>query len=144
MIAGGQFDIRHSGESIDPGVLVRTHIRRYRIDGDRVQRVQPVALDARDFADEWIVSPWSEAADWSAHSSRLRRVHARLAHMAEHFELTFKSVRGCGGGRTQVWVENDEGRGAILLVRGRGPFKLEQILASPSADCRGRDQMRFH
>jgi len=40
--------------SLDPGVHSRKEVRRYQIAGNRLQRVDPVALTPRDFAEVWI------------------------------------------------------------------------------------------
>jgi hypothetical protein len=55
------FEIRHAGHSFTVG-FSRPHIERYAIAGDRVRRIQPAALNPRDFAEEWIISPWAEVA----------------------------------------------------------------------------------
>ncbi len=72
------FDLRFHSASIDVGVHNRVFIRHFSVIGDTVRRTQPVAASPRDFVDEWIVSPWKEAAQWSANSTlaTLRDSHA--------------------------------------------------------------------
>ena len=69
--------VEFNGDSIDTGILVRRMVRHFLIDGDRVTRVDPVALSPRDFVDEWMTRPWEESAGWSA-SADLRRWHGKL------------------------------------------------------------------
>jgi hypothetical protein len=56
--------------SIDLGVHNRTHILHYRIGPETVERVDPVALQPRDFVDEWVTRPWAEMQSRSASSGR--------------------------------------------------------------------------
>ena len=71
-----EFTIR----SIDSGVHSREAIRHYRIDHDKVRRVDPLALSPRDFVDEWLTRDWREAAFWSEseHRSTMSQWHAKL------------------------------------------------------------------
>lgn len=45
----------------EPGVS----IARYEVDGDRVQRIHPLALRPEDFVDEWVQLNWEDAKRWS-------------------------------------------------------------------------------
>ncbi|HWZ32111.1 MAG TPA: hypothetical protein VNX18_12290 [Bryobacteraceae bacterium] len=63
--------------SVDGGVHNREAIRHFLIDGDRVRRVDPVALSPRDFVDEWLTRPWDESKEWSS-SPSLRQSHLKL------------------------------------------------------------------
>lgn len=56
--------------SIDGGVHSRQAIRHYSIDQDQVQRIDPLALNPRDFVDEWLTHDWRAAAFWSDSASR--------------------------------------------------------------------------
>lgn len=64
-----QFDIDNSFE--------RRVIYRYRVTGDTVTRLQPIALNARGFVEEWLSMPWPEAAIQTADpaSPALKAVH---------------------------------------------------------------------
>lgn len=135
------FELRQISASIDPAVHSRRHVRRYIVHGDSVRRVQPVAETVRDFVDEWIVSPWAEAKDWSGGDPELTRVHARL--YPDHYPLLdeFASIRGCGDGLIQVEIGADNGPAWFFLVRGgeEGPWILEQVARRASAGCTGGD-----
>jgi hypothetical protein len=70
-------DRRLDGE---PGIF----IDRYGIDGDRMTRLQPLALTPGDFLDEWIQLDWSEAERWSHPSAdaNLSKWHSMLKQIA--------------------------------------------------------------
>jgi hypothetical protein len=51
--------------SVDAGVHHRTRIRRYPLAGG-VQRLDPVAFQPQDFAEEWFTRPWGEMQTRSA------------------------------------------------------------------------------
>jgi hypothetical protein len=75
------FSLKFRGEySLDGGILTRDHILSYRVDGNQVARVDPPALTAEDFLDEWVSMPWHDAARWSDPSnlSDLRAWHSFL------------------------------------------------------------------
>jgi hypothetical protein len=63
--------------SVDGGVHNREAVHHFLIDGDRVRRVDPVALSPRDFVDEWLTRPWSESQKWSL-SPDLSTWHQKL------------------------------------------------------------------
>lgn len=60
----------------EPGVS----IARYEVDGDRVQRIHPLALRPEDFVDEWVQLNWEDAKRWSNPSmpQNLGNWHAKL------------------------------------------------------------------
>jgi hypothetical protein len=137
------FELRHVAGSIDPAVHNRRHVRRYAVNGEAVRRVAPVADSARDFVDEWIVSPWAEAKDWSASDPGLARLHAQLN--TGRFELLgeFASIRACRNGRTQVEIGSDKGPGWFFLVRDHreSPWWMEKAGRKPSAGCDGPNSL---
>lgn len=65
--------VEFTEQSIDMGVHNREAVRHFVIDGDRVTRVDPVALSPRDFVDEWLTRPWDESSHWSASADLSRR-----------------------------------------------------------------------
>jgi hypothetical protein len=69
--------IEFAERSIDAGVHNREAVRHFLIDGDRVRRVDLVALSPRDFVDEWLTRTWNESAGWSA-SPALQQWHSKL------------------------------------------------------------------
>ena len=61
-------------------VLVRDHIVRYEVEGDKVTRVPPFAFEPEGFLDEWIDMPWEEASLWvdPSASEELHAWHEKL------------------------------------------------------------------
>ncbi len=138
----GAVEIRNDGASLDPGILIRRHIRRYWVAGESVRRVQPVAESVRDFADEWIESPWAEAKEWSAGGPGLAAAHSAL-QAARHGTLGgFASIRACAGGATQVELADSEA-GWFLIVRGgaAGPWTVARAARKAAAECAGPNRL---
>jgi hypothetical protein len=138
------FEIRHDGSSLDPDILIRRHVRRYSVAGETVRRAQPVAESVRDFADEWIDSPWTEARSWSAGDPALAAAHSEL--QASRYETLggFASIRGCAGGAIQVEIAAQEGPGWFLRVRGGpvGPWTMERVTRRAAVGCAGPDILK--
>ncbi len=110
---GEGFQLRMLDESIDPGIVMRPVIFRFQILGGRLVRVQPIALNGRDFVDEWLQSPWSDASRWSATPgpSNLELLHKKLADIRNAKDaplLTFGPVRSCTDAKAHFQVELDE------------------------------------
>jgi hypothetical protein len=139
------FDLRFHGESIDKGVFVRVFIRHYAVNGDVVRRIQPVAASPRDFVDEWIVSPWPEAANWSTERNvkKLRLAHEELQRINSKQDTLFSysSVRECAGSPDTVQVELCPGNGPSFYfhVSGNKSFMMMSISKEPDSACAGKD-----
>lgn len=148
-VGRSEFDLRFHSSSIDTGVHNRVWIRHYLIIGDTVKRIQPVAASPRDFVDEWIVSPWSDARQWSSltSSSELRQAHDKWSRheKAENRILQFCSVRKCLGDRYQVEVCEETGtdfnvsHSSYFEVAGNDPFTMTRVSMKPNRMCKGRD-----
>jgi hypothetical protein len=61
----GGFQVRAQVSAVDNEVMERKGIFRYRVEGDTVEREQPIAADGRGFVDAWLQAPWSDARQWS-------------------------------------------------------------------------------
>jgi hypothetical protein len=137
---------------IDVGVHSRKAIRHYKIDGERVRRIDPLALSPRDFVDEWLTHDWKEAALWSESANRvsMRGWHTRL-----HKDLVFgdfiSPTTHCPAmpDLWQVGVDFSdpptpigvEPKGAWFLVRWRPPYRFTMVDVSdrPSPACTEED-----
>jgi hypothetical protein len=137
-------DIRFHAESIDDGVHNRLWIRHFRVIGDTVERVQPVAVSPRDFVDEWIVSPWKVAKNWSL-GARMTLLHAaheiaqgekkdegfefasaqRCSDMPDHFQITLAPM--------------DESRPSYFQVLGRTTFTMVSVDRVAAKACAGKN-----
>src|SRR5262249_32836925 len=136
-----EFELRFHAESIDMGVHNRVWIRHFRIVGDSIARIPPLALSPRDFADEWIVSPWQEAAPWSA-------ADARPAPQPKHDQLrkigffSYQSLRRCSDRPDHYQVgllgENDRTPRYLHIV-GEPGYRVTAVSASLDASCDGED-----
>jgi len=137
--------VEFEGGSIDTLILGRESVRHFKIDGDRVTRVDPVALSPRDFVDEWLTRPWEESARWSS-SPALQRWQPNL-HADDVFGL-FGETTHCG--TPDLWqvtlTPSSKGNSADLpdryfLVRWRPPyhFTMVDVSATPWPRCTEKD-----
>ncbi len=145
------FDLRFHSWSIDSDVHNRVWIRHYSVVGDDVRRTQPVAATPRDFVDEWIVSPWTQAEGWSAKGTltQLQRLHAEWARKEKLADtaLDYESLRRCSDRSDHYQVEIAERSGPTLdrprsfffHVLGDREYTLLRISETTDARCGGRD-----
>ena len=130
--------------SIDVDVHNRQAVFHYRVDGKKVTRIDPVALNPRDFVDEWLVRDWTDSVIWSDERSRpaLRAAHEKFhsGHVIGSFaEDTFR----CRD-RTDEWqVElalgepDKEAPPNYFIVRWQPPyhFEMDEVRDEPRPDC---------
>jgi hypothetical protein len=131
-------DFRWHAESIDGGVHNRVWIRRLAVGETSASRIQPVALSAEDFVDEWIITDWAQAAAWTA-SPALRRAHDRLK--AGH-DYEFTATRACQAptipvGQREVEVTQGERRRWYFRISGAEDFHMLAVAPRPTPFCRG-------
>jgi len=133
------FDLRFHAASIDGGVHNRVWVRHFRVIGDTVRRVPPVAVSPRDFADEWIVSSWADASQWSLQHGigSLEQTHQRLHGMS--FE--FQSVHRCSDApdHYQIELSQDDKPSYYFQVLGAQPYMMKSVSMKPDAVCTGED-----
>jgi len=144
--------IEFTQASIDPVVHNREAIRHFLIKGDRVSRVEPVALSPRDFVDEWLTSPWTESRRWSQ-SSDLRQWHQRLHSEGVGGEFVGTTLHCQTPDLWQVGF-GPYGSGAsaqptvpvYFLIRWMPPyrFSLADISDQPWPRCTQPDNALFH
>ncbi len=132
-------DIRFTSNSIDPAVHSRPFIRHYEISGNTLKRVTPIAESARDFVDEWIVSPWSESQHWSAPG--LEAFHAQAKKNANWF----KSIQKCNDQPDTVQIAltdyKTEEAHLYFRVTGQTNFKMTSVRTTPDPACSGPNLM---
>ena len=136
-----RFDLRFHAESIDGGIHNRVWIRDFSVTGDEVKRVPPVAVSPRDFVDEWIISPWKYAAEWSVPTklAALRSAHDQVKKSGAG---EFDSVHKCTDDPShyQVALAREDGRILYFQVVGPGQnYKMDRVGTSPEAQCDGPD-----
>jgi hypothetical protein len=128
--------------SIDPAAGDYDVVWHYTVHEDKVERVDPVALNPRDFTDEWLNQPWEQSQLWSQPSSRiaLKRAHEVVSkgefmqptlHCRQHPDLW------------QVGFDRSSARkdAIYFLVRWQPPYRftMVQVLHHPSPDCADED-----
>jgi hypothetical protein len=146
------FDLRLERDALDMDFMTRPGIFRYRVSEKKVERTQPIAMNGRDFVDEWLQIEWADAAKWCAAGSieSLRRIHAENAKLFDPKasswpELTYGSVRGCSDDpkHYQVEVQMDPGTPTYFQIRqGENSFTMLSASRTPNSRCKGPDIMK--
>ena len=57
-VEAGEALVEFGSSGVVPG-FVRRHVLHFKVDGDRVKRVEPLALQPQDFVDEWLSQRWA-------------------------------------------------------------------------------------
>lgn len=149
------FELRLRDISIDFDVFARAMIYRYRLIGDTVKRVQPVAMNGRDFVDEWLRTEWDEASDWTVNGNleSLKNEHATIQKLrypdkvGSGATLSFGAVRGCSTDpkRFQVALNLDPGGPIYFAIQeGQNSFTMLSAFNQPDPLCKGADLMGKH
>lgn len=84
--SGGTFELRVNETTMDVKAFERRVIYRYRFDERLgVRRIEPIALNARGFVEEWLSAPWSESEAFSEQgaTSSLHAIHNQFERPAE-------------------------------------------------------------
>jgi len=137
------FELRFHAYRIDTGVHNRVWIRRFRIDGDVVRRIPPVAVSPRDFVDEWVTSPWEQASEWSSpdNTAALKKIHERLRKIGF---FDYVSVRKCGGPLFHYQIElvqapDDQARYFFRVAGSVIDYRMGAVSEQPEATCKGKN-----
>lgn len=130
------FELRFHAASIDPGVHNREFIRRFDLTATPPRRVPPLADSARDFVDEWLISPWSQARHWTAPSAAMdmQRLHEQWQQRRKDGLLEFAPTRRCSDSAVEVTVQSDDGAG-YFAVGGGANFRLYRVSDKPNEKC---------
>ncbi len=130
-------------------LFIQPVIYSYAMDGDHLYRVQPVAINGRNFVDVWLQSSWADASKWSSGSNTrsLRIEHTRFEALRRTGNVTFRfgPVRGCPTEPSRFQVELDPDSGAPLYYRlreGQNSFTMLSASATPDPRCDGADLMK--
>ena len=134
-------ELRFHGASIDTGVHNREYVRRYAVNGSTATRVAPVAGSARDFVEEWIVSPWPLAQQWTEQkqAATLRKAHESLQAERKRYEpVEFGATTTCtnAANTTQIELRHDDGdRSTFFRVTGTSDYVMAAIAAEGDPAC---------
>ena len=163
--SGDTFELRmHADEmSFNEDGFERLVVYRYRVSGDKIIRLQPIAAHARGFIEEWLEMPWEEALAQSdaAQAGKLERVHKEYEHRyrdkdaftswasgpvqvcttPDHFQVKMTTARnrivpGKPGGES-----TDGPTYYFQLQQGQG-YRLLDITTTSDPTCHGADLMR--
>jgi len=140
--------------SVDGDVFTRTHVWHLAANDRSARRLEPIALNPRDFVDEWLTRPWNEGVGWidaAAHSPTFRGWYDRFHERGGIFGEFDGSALHCRSDKTLWQVGFTQQAGphnpdltAYFLVRWMAPyrFSLVDIRTSKSRDCDVKDPMR--
>lgn len=147
------FEVRAEVGMLDSDVMTRQGIFRYRINGERVERIQPAAMNGRDFVDEWLQVDDETANRWSMPqaASALAEQHQLLRNRSGNYG----AVRQCKGKPERYQVEmlfsaRDASRSKPAAAEQQtyfiiqpivGGFMMESVSAQADPECTSRDIM---
>ncbi|HVP45401.1 MAG TPA: hypothetical protein VMT32_02415 [Bryobacteraceae bacterium] len=80
--SGDTFELRVNASSFDIDSFERSVVYRYQLDEHQgLHRIEPIAIHARGFVEEWLSAPWPESEGFSAQgaSSALQIIHDQFA-----------------------------------------------------------------
>jgi hypothetical protein len=121
----------------------------YRIDGDEVTRVQPVATNAVNFADEWVRRKWEQAQRWSTpgNVAALERLHAMLHGSGMGDFISLHSCSLVSEQEVGFTLEGDRGNDGptwYFLVRDAGKvYTMLRVSHQPTPRCKGRNRLKM-
>lgn len=143
------FEFRVEKGMRDMDIMTRTGIFRFRLVNDRLERLQPIAMNGRDFVDEWLQVKWSDAQRWSNLSSlaSLEKEHSRLLSLyngAKTSLFTYGPVRACSDDPKHFQVELDLTPGSpnyFQIEQGENSFTMLSASTQQDIRCKGPDLM---
>jgi hypothetical protein len=142
-VGGNDALVEFKKGSIDPDAGSYDVVWHYRVHEDKVERVDPVALDPRDFTDEWLNQPWEQSRLWSQPSSLMT---LKQAHEAVSKGEFIQPTRHCRQHPDlwQVGFDRSSAKKSAIyfLVRWQPPYRftMVQVLHHPSPDCADEDE----
>lgn len=159
------FELRVNESALDGDSFERRVIYQYRLDEHQgVRRIEPIALNARGFVEEWLSAPWPESKGFSAPgaASALHIIHDQFAQHplsdSEFVTNSYGPVRACdapGGFQVEIRSTLEKivpgkpgGESRPLPTRY---FHLREVKdgylvvsapSEPDPGCKGADLMR--
>lgn len=153
------FQLTIETPSLDLDQFTKTSIYRFRIQGDEVRRIQPIATTPVGFVDSWLQSKWIQAQQWSdpGQFARLQNQHSALESTwkANYPELTYKSARSCSDThdnyqvQLQVTIYQKQRTDRIkqlyfLIHKTNHAFTMLAISPHANPGCNGPNTLTIH
>ncbi len=142
------FELRMQVNSLDLDLLTRRGIYRFQLIGNRLERIQPIAINGRDFVDEWLQVPWANAKQWSdpANLDNLAKESAFLNYKKNPSRpiASYGPVRGCSDSQKHFQVELDLDPGPthyFQIQQGDNSFTMLSAATQPDVRCKGPNLM---
>jgi hypothetical protein len=163
-----EFRINEDAMSFDiETAFERTVIYRYRVSGNTVTRLEPIATNGRGFVEEWLSMPWAEAKDQSlvTNTEPLQRIHhlyetsdpkdsnaytswtagpVRSCATHGHYQVAFDSqlnkiVPGKPGGEQDPPIPY-----YFQIQQVPSGYEMESAASTPDPTCHGSNLMSAH
>lgn len=106
----------------------RRHVLHFRVDGDRVIRVEPLALQPVDFVDEWLSQKWASIAEWT--DPKLSKMHEALRRVGVD-EYKFAQPCVSRPAEWQVGVDFKRVGDVYFLIQVGGDYRYRMLDVSP-------------
>lgn len=130
--------------------LVRPVVRHYILRGGRLERVAPLALSPRDFADEWMRTAWAVSSHWTSagvSASSLARMHRKENFEGGEYMNTLYCEKLPEHWQVGLVWSNFDGHNVVdrkhmyLLVRWLPPyrFSMSGVSERPWTGCTQED-----
>jgi len=144
------FELRLNDVALDIDGYERSVIYRYRVAGDQVVRVAPIATNGRGFVEEWLTMPWDEAKAQTSPNEieGMKVVHERLAKsdkdVKTYVSYKYGPVRACSvKGRYEVEMEADPGGKQFYAIEeGQSGYMMVNFGTTQDERCSGPDLMK--
>ncbi|HEY4355340.1 MAG TPA: hypothetical protein VGN16_06310 [Acidobacteriaceae bacterium] len=171
VVGPNTFEFRTNVAGFGTEEFERTAVYRYRVRGDHVERVEPIAVNGRGFVDEWLESPWEEAVLQTAMSARSKlqiahTLYAQQEHEKTHaghetyIEHTNGPVLACAEAKTYQ-VQMNARRNILVVGKPGGDtqtlpktfftiretgsgYEMVSVSGNPNPRCAGPDLMLKH
>jgi len=117
----------YNGATGEGAMLSALSIARYRVEGDRVVREAPLAINRVGFLHEWLMLDEADAVRWSA--SEAAGVHAVVAKAFAHNVFGWQRIAKCPGD-PPVWeisVTLDDPRLYVFRMNGERATELRML-----------------
>ncbi len=139
------FELRMQVNSLDLDLLTRRGIYRFQLIDNRLERIQPIAINGRDFVDEWLQVPWANAKRWSDPANL-----DNLAKESDFFNykknpsrpmVSYGLVRGCSDNLKHFQVKLDLDQAQLTIFKFSrvitpSPCSQPQLNLMPAAKAR--------